>query len=142
MKYGSVSASGNNVVLTFATPQFANLQNIAGTAMVPKHIWGSVGNPGTFVDASPIGTGPMKLGSFTPQGFTLIKNPSYWQASQVQVPKVFFPVYTSNTSALAARCSPGRSTGPVTTSPACSTASSTPTRNSTTTGRRPAGPTA
>jgi len=102
VKYGSVTASGNNVVLTFATPQFANLQNIAGTAMVPKHIWASVGNPGTFVDASPIGTGPMKLGSFTPQGFTLIKNPSYWQASQVQVPKVFFPVYTSNTSALSA----------------------------------------
>jgi peptide/nickel transport system substrate-binding protein len=102
VKYGSVSASGNNVVLTFATPQFANLQNIAGTAMVPKHIWASVGNPGTFVDASPIGTGPMKLLSFTPQGFTLVKNPSYWQASQVQVPKVFFPVYTSNTSALSA----------------------------------------
>src|SRR5215472_12220045 len=39
VKYGGVSASGNNVVLTFATPQFANLQNIAGTAMVPKHIW-------------------------------------------------------------------------------------------------------
>jgi peptide/nickel transport system substrate-binding protein len=102
VKYGSVTASGNNVVLTFATPQFANLQNIAGTAMVPKHIWGSVSNPGTFVDASPIGTGPMKLGSFTPQGFTLVKNPSYWQASLVQVPKVFFPVYTSNTSALSA----------------------------------------
>ena len=102
VKYGSVSASGNNVVLNFATPQFANLQNIAGTAMVPKHIWGSVSNPGTFVDASPVGTGPMKLGSFTPQGFTLVKNPSYWQASLVQVPKVFFPVYTSNTSALSA----------------------------------------
>ena len=102
VKYDGVSASGNNVVLTFATPQFANLQNIAGTAMVPKHIWASVSNPATFADASPIGTGPMKLGPFTPQGFTLVKNTSYWQASQVQVPKVFFPVYTSNTSALSA----------------------------------------
>ncbi|HJY94437.1 MAG TPA: ABC transporter substrate-binding protein, partial [Streptosporangiaceae bacterium] len=102
VKYDGVTASGNNVVLTFATPQFTNLQSIAGTAMVPKHIWASVSNPATFADASPVGTGPMKLGSFTPQGFTLIKNPSYWQASQVQVPKVFFPVYTSNTSALSA----------------------------------------
>src|SRR5437764_352655 len=59
-------------------------------------------NPATFADPSPVGTGPMKLSSFTPQGFTLAKNPSYWQASQVQVPKVFFPVYTSNTSALSA----------------------------------------
>src|SRR5437762_11955968 len=70
VKYGGVSASGNNVVLTFATPQFANLQNIARTAQVPKHIWASVSNPGTFADASPVGTGPMKLLSFTPQGFT------------------------------------------------------------------------
>ena len=44
------------------------------------------------------------------------------------------------TPARSARCTPGRSTGPVTTSPACSTASSIPTRASTTTGRRPAGP--
>ena len=102
VKYDGVSASGNNVVLTFATPQFTNLQSIAGTAMVPEHIWKSVSNPATFADASPVGTGPMKLGSFTPQGFTLIKNTSYWQASQVQVPKVYFPVYTSNTSALSA----------------------------------------
>ena len=102
VKYDGVSASGNNVVLTFATPQFTNLQSIAGTAMVPEHIWKSVSNPATFADPSPVGTGPMKLGSFTPQGFTLVKNTSYWQASQVQVPKVFFPVYTSNTSALSA----------------------------------------
>src|SRR6266566_3135790 len=102
VKYGTITASGNNVVLNFATAQFTNLQSIAGTAMVPEHIWKSISNPATFADPSPVGTGPMKLGSFTPQGFTLVKNTSYWQASQVQVPKVFFPVYTSNTSALSA----------------------------------------
>jgi len=102
VKYGSVTASGNNVVLTFATPQFTNLQSIAGTGIVPKHIWASAGTPEKFTDANPVGTGPFKLGSFTPQGFTLVKNPGYWQASQLKVPKVFFPVYTSNTSALSA----------------------------------------
>ncbi|HEX5302858.1 MAG TPA: ABC transporter substrate-binding protein [Streptosporangiaceae bacterium] len=102
VKYGSVTASGNNVVLTFATPQFTNLQSIAGTAIVPKHIWSSQSTPEKFTDPSPVGTGPFKLGSFTPQGFTLVKNPGYWQASQLKVPKVFFPVYTSNTSALTA----------------------------------------
>jgi peptide/nickel transport system substrate-binding protein len=102
IKISSVSTSGNNVVINFPTPQFTNLQSIAGTSIVPKHIWSSVSNPATFADATPVGTGPFKLGSFTPQGFTLVKNAGYWQASQLKVPKVFFPVYTSNTSALSA----------------------------------------
>jgi peptide/nickel transport system substrate-binding protein len=102
VKYDTVTASGNNVVLTFATPQFTNLQSIAGTAIVPKHIWASQSKPETFTDPNPVGTGPFKLSSFTPQGFTLVKNPGYWQAAQLKVPKVFFPVYTSNTSALSA----------------------------------------
>ena len=102
VKYDGVSVSGNNVVLTFATPQFTNLQSIAGTAIVPKHIWSSQAKPESFADPNPVGTGPFKLGSFTAQGFTLVKNAGYWQAAQLKVPKVFFPVYTSNTSALSA----------------------------------------
>jgi len=100
LKISNVTTSGNNVALTFATPQFTNLQSIAGTAIVPQHIWSKAGNPATFADPNPVGTGPFKLGSFTPQGFTLVKNPTYWQASSVKVPKVYFPVYTSNTGAL------------------------------------------
>ena len=69
---------------------------------MPKSIWSKAGNPATFADANPVGTGPYMLGSFTPQGFTLEKNPYYWQASLVKVPKVYFPVYTSNTGALSA----------------------------------------
>ena len=102
LKISSVSTSGNTVALNFATPQYTNLQSIAGTAIVPQAVWSKAGNPSTFVDPNPVGTGPFKLGSFTPQGFTLVKNPDYWQASSVKVPKVFFPVYTSNTSALSA----------------------------------------
>jgi peptide/nickel transport system substrate-binding protein len=102
IKISSATTSGNNVVLTFATPQYANLQSIAGTAILPQHIWSKVSNPATFADPNPVGTGPFKLGSFTPQGFTLVKNTTYWQASQVKVPKVYFPVYTSNTGALSA----------------------------------------
>jgi peptide/nickel transport system substrate-binding protein len=102
LKISSVSTSGNSVTLNFATPQYANLQSIAGTAIVPAAVWSKAGNPATYADASPVGTGPFKLGSFTPQGFTLVKNPYYWQASSVKVPKVYFPVYTSNTGALSA----------------------------------------
>jgi len=102
LKISSVSASGNTVTLNFATPQYTNLENIAGTAIVPESIWSKVGNPATYPDANPVGTGPYVLGSFTPQGFTLTKNPDYWQAASVKVPKVYFPVYTSNTGALSA----------------------------------------
>jgi len=92
------TVTGNNVTLTFATAQYANLEYIAGTAMLPKSVWSSVSTPATYADANPVGTGPYVLDSFTPQGFTLKKNPSYWQS--VPVAKVYFPVYASNTGAL------------------------------------------
>ncbi len=98
----SVSTSGDTVTLTFPTAQYANLQNIAGTAIVPEAIWSKVSNPATYTDPNPVGTGPYMLESFTPQGYTLKKNPNYWQASSVHVPSVYFPVYTSNTGALSA----------------------------------------
>jgi peptide/nickel transport system substrate-binding protein len=97
----SVSTSGNTVTLTFPTPQYTNLEEIAGQAIVPKSQWSGV-NPATFTDPNPVGTGPYMLSSFTPQGFTLKKNPYYWQPADVQVPSVYFPVYTSNTGALSA----------------------------------------
>ena len=102
LSISSVSTSGNTVTLTFPTSQYTNLEEIAGTGIVPEAIWSKVGNPATYVDPDPVGTGPYMLDTFTPQGFTLKKNPYYWQASMVQVPKVFFPVYTSNTGALTA----------------------------------------
>jgi peptide/nickel transport system substrate-binding protein len=98
----SVTTSGNQVAVSFPTAQYTNLEQIAGVGMVPASIWSKVSNPATFVDTNPVGTGPYVLSSFTPQGFTLKKNPSYWQASKVAVPKVFFPVYTSNNGALTA----------------------------------------
>jgi peptide/nickel transport system substrate-binding protein len=100
LQISSVSASGHTVTLTFPTAQYTNLQQIAGVPILPQAVWGTAGNPATFTDANPVGTGPYKLKSFTPQGFTLTKNPGYWQASQVKVQNVYFPVYTSNTGAL------------------------------------------
>jgi peptide/nickel transport system substrate-binding protein len=101
LNISSVSTSGDTVTLTFPTSQYTNLEQIAGQAIVPESQWSGV-NPGTFTDANPIGTGPYMLSSFTPQGFTLKKNPYYWQAADVKVPNVYFPVYTSNTGALTA----------------------------------------
>jgi peptide/nickel transport system substrate-binding protein len=95
-----VTTSGNDVTVTFPSPQYTNLEAIAGAAIVPKSVWSTAGNPATYTNANPVGTGPYMLGSFTPQGFTLVKNPHYWQP--VPVSKVYFPVYTSNTGALTA----------------------------------------
>jgi peptide/nickel transport system substrate-binding protein len=102
LNIASVSTSGDKVTLSFPTAQYTNLQQIAGVAIVPESIWSKVSNPATFTDPNPVGTGPFELQNFTPQGFTLKKNPGYWQAAKVKVPKVYFPVYTSNTGALSA----------------------------------------
>jgi peptide/nickel transport system substrate-binding protein len=98
----SVSSSGDTVTLTFPTAQYTNLQSIAGVPILPQAIWSKAGNPATYTDANAVGTGPYKLKTFTPQGFTLTKNTGYWQISKVKVPNVYFPVYTSNTGALSA----------------------------------------
>ena len=98
----SVSSSGNDVTINFSTAEYLDLQQIAGVPILPQSVWGSVSNPATFTDPKPVGTGPYVLKSFTPQGFTLTKSSYYWQASMVKVPNVYFPVYTSNTSAATA----------------------------------------
>ena len=100
IKVSNVASSGNTVTLTFATPQYANLENIAGTAILPEKVWSAStvsSKPAAYTDANPVGSGPYKLSSFTPQGFTLVKNPYYWQPVPVQ--KVYFPVYNANTGA-------------------------------------------
>jgi peptide/nickel transport system substrate-binding protein len=103
IKPTSVTSSGNKVTVNFASAQFANLQYIAAIPVLPQHIWGTVGNPATYTDSNPVGTGPYVLGTFTPEGFTLKANPNYWQKSMMpKVPAVYFPGYTSNTSALTA----------------------------------------
>ena len=61
----SASASGNTVTVTFPSAQYANLENIAGLAIVPKHIWSTAGEASTYTDANPVGTGPYVLGNYT-----------------------------------------------------------------------------
>jgi peptide/nickel transport system substrate-binding protein len=99
LTYTRVVTRGDNVTLDFPTSQYTNLQNIASTYIVPESIWSKVGNPATYQDSDPIGTGPYTLGTFTPQGFTLVKNPHYWQESKVRIDTLEFPAYASNTNA-------------------------------------------
>ena len=98
----SVSSSGNHVTLNFSTPQYANLQNIAGqTYIVPQAVWSKVGDPGKYADPDPVGTGPYGVSQFSSQGITLKANPSYW-GGKPAVGTVQFPTYASSNTALAA----------------------------------------
>jgi peptide/nickel transport system substrate-binding protein len=97
----SVTApDANSVVLTFNDAVPTLLPFIEGTYIVPQHIWSSAGDPTKFVNATPVGTGPMKLKSFGAQLITYEKNPSYWQADKVQVDELDYPAVNSNDTAL------------------------------------------
>ena len=91
----ATAPSPTQAVLTFSQPEYTNLFLIGQTFIVPQHIWSKV-NPATFADPNPVGTGPFMLDKFSPQGFTLKKNPNYWNASAVHVPEISYPSYNQN----------------------------------------------
>ena len=98
----SVSSSGDQVTINFSSPQYANLQNIAGQVyIVPQSVWSKVGDPGKYTDANPVGTGPYTISQFTSQGITLKANPSYW-GGKPPISTVQFPTYASANAALSA----------------------------------------
>ncbi|MCL2418209.1 MAG: ABC transporter substrate-binding protein, partial [Conexibacteraceae bacterium] len=101
----SVTQSGDKVTLTFPTAQYANFQAIATAVfIVPQHIWSSAGNPATYLDSSPVGTGPYVVKSFDTSGIVMTKNPNYWGGpfggKGPAVQTVEFPALPSNTNAL------------------------------------------
>ncbi len=75
----------NTVTFTFKQANPPLLPYIEGINIVPQHAWQNAGDPTKFVNPNPVGTGPMKLKSFTPQLITYVKNADYWQADKVKV---------------------------------------------------------
>jgi peptide/nickel transport system substrate-binding protein len=95
----SATATGPNTVdLTFPTPEAGNMYAIGSQQIVAQHVWQSVGDPGKYADANPVGTGPYTLSGFTPQKVTLRYNPHYWNVSSIHVPTVIFPGFATGTS--------------------------------------------
>ena len=94
------SSDPSTVVMTFQSPAPTILPFIEQTYIVPQHLWSSVGDPTKFTNTSPVGTGPMKLSSFSPQVIKYVKNSGYWQASKVKVDELDYPVVNSNNTAL------------------------------------------
>jgi peptide/nickel transport system substrate-binding protein len=103
--FDTITAQGDNtVVFTFkqnARPFFSTIVNLA---IVSQHLWSKVANPATYTDASPVGTGPFTLdpSSFTPQGYLLVKNKSYWQSGKPAIGGLRFIIYKDNTAVGAA----------------------------------------
>ncbi|WP_338598916.1 ABC transporter substrate-binding protein [Sulfolobus tengchongensis] len=57
------------------------------------------GNPYTWQDPDPIGTGPYMLYSFSPQEIVLVANPHYWMPGEPRIKYLLFPAYASSTQA-------------------------------------------
>jgi peptide/nickel transport system substrate-binding protein len=97
--FQTVKADGpGKVVFTFAAADYTQLYKIGITYIVPEHIWKNV-NPVKFTDASPVGTGPYVVKSFSPQQLTLTRNTHYWQPGKPAVGQLIYPAYDTADSA-------------------------------------------
>ena len=93
----SVTASDPHAVaISFKTPFTPMLWYLGRLQILPKHIWSSVGDPTKYIDATPVGTGPFKLKSFSSPLVTLTKNTSYWQADKIKFNEIKYPIYKGN----------------------------------------------
>lgn len=98
----SVSVAGaNSVVLKFSTSESVDLPFVLQQEIVPKHIWSKVGNPTTFTNPHPVGTGPFMLAKngWNPTTVTYVKNPNYWQAGKPYINGITMTAVKSNDTA-------------------------------------------
>ena len=92
----AASASGNDVTVTFKSPNVPFAGVVAQTPIVPEHLWSKVANPVSYTNTDPVGTGPFMLSSFAPTQYTLKKNPSYWQVGKIAPSEVVFPAQATS----------------------------------------------
>jgi peptide/nickel transport system substrate-binding protein len=97
----SATASGDTATLTFSQNAQAYFYNFADqVGIVPRHIWSNAsvvgGNPGTWSDPNPVGTGPYEISPCTPNNIQYTANPHYWMPDEPHIQKVEYPAYLSN----------------------------------------------
>ena len=94
-----VTASGNKVSFDLAAVNTTIFRKIAGLVnIIPQHIWSKISNPSTFTNPNPVGSGPFtQVTDFTPQSYTLTRNPYYWQTMPFD--GIHVPQFTDNTAA-------------------------------------------
>jgi peptide/nickel transport system substrate-binding protein len=99
VRFATATASGSTVTVTFTSPGYTLFFNIANSYIVPQHIWSTAGNPATFTNTNPVGTGPYLLKGSSVQRISLVKNPRYWQPGLPKVAGLNYVTFDSNTSA-------------------------------------------
>jgi len=87
------------VAIHFKTVNTSMLYYLGQFYQVPQHVFAKVSDPVKFTNPNPVGTGPFKLGSFTPQTYTFTKNKYFWQKGKPYVSSLQFPAFTGNDSA-------------------------------------------
>jgi len=93
----SVTQNGNQIVFQFKTAAVPYFYYIADqTPIVPQHIWSTIANPVTYKDPHPVGSGPFKMGSCSPQVIKYTKNSDYWQKGKPTIETIYYPAFTSN----------------------------------------------
>jgi peptide/nickel transport system substrate-binding protein len=89
----SVEITGENtVVVHLSEPYGPLLETVALQYMLPEHIYKGTDYVTNEANKKPIGTGPMKFGTYTPgEQVVLVKNPGYW-GGKVRVDRAVFTV--------------------------------------------------
>jgi peptide/nickel transport system substrate-binding protein len=88
------------VELRFGRVYVPGLADVAQQPVVPAHIWRGVGDPVTFANPDPVGTGPFtEVRVFRNQVYELGRNPYYWQPGRPAVQALRFLAYPANEQA-------------------------------------------
>src|ERR1700734_749480 len=100
----SVAADGAYAVtINFTKPAYTDAYFALGRVeMLPQHIWGSISDPATFLNAHPVGTGAYEVGSFSGQAFTMTANPHYYLPGLPKFKTIRFLAFSGNTTSDAA----------------------------------------
>ncbi|RZT20502.1 peptide/nickel transport system substrate-binding protein [Kribbella sp. VKM Ac-2569] len=97
------ATSDDTAVLTFKSKSLMQEPAVlANQAIVPEHIWKDIKDPTTNLNKNPVGTGPFKVKSYTPQSFVLTKNEQYWEAGKPTIKEVrYLPVASADAASAA-----------------------------------------
>lgn len=78
-KWSAKASDDHTVVISFPSTSFTLEPQLLGNqAIVPQHIWSKVADPVQTTNEKPVGTGPYKKKSFSPQSYVLTRNTAYW----------------------------------------------------------------
>ncbi|MEJ7900848.1 MAG: ABC transporter substrate-binding protein [Thermomicrobiales bacterium] len=81
----TVTAEENVVVFAFNEVAIPEFFRVVEVLMVPEHVWSAVEDPLTFLNETPVGTGPFTYENFNGEQLTALRYPEYWQADKIRV---------------------------------------------------------